>query len=169
MRCACKVTIKFRQRAQNGHPFRDGGHFSGGRGTAGKKRTGGQSTSPGRREHGSRPVGNRIPGRRYPSSRPPVSELPAARRRIRQRPRRESCSHRDTEDTEKEAAPVRRGREDWREREEEGKREGRESRFLIPAYTFSGRPGFTGCRAGTPVKNAASIKERTDRDRIHRE
>ena len=162
MRCACKVTIKFRQRAQNGPSFQ------GRRPLFRRKRHGGEETD-GRAEHVPGQAGTRFPTGWEQDSRPPVSELPAARRRIRQRTRRESCSHRDTEDTEKEAAPVWRGREDWREREEEGKREGRESRFLIPAYTFSGRPGFTGCRAGTPVKNAASIKERTDRDRIHRE
>lgn len=162
MRCACKVTIKFRQRAQNGPSFQ------GRRPLFRRKRHGGEETD-GRAEHVPGQAGTRFPTGWEQDSRQPVPEFPAARRRIRQRPRRESCSHRDTEDTEKEAAPVRRGREDWREREEEGKREGRESRFLIPAYTFSGRPGFTGCRAGTPVKNAASIKERTDRDRIHRE
>ena len=123
----------------------------------------GGNTVPDRLGTGFPAAGTRVPSRRYPSSRQPAGEYDRCTDR-------ESCSHRGHgEDTEKGTAPVRRGREDWREREEEGKREGRESRFLIPAYTFSGRPGFTGCRAGTPVKKAASIKERIDRDCIHRE
>ena len=160
MRCACKVTIKFRQRAQNGPSFQ------GRRPLFRQKRHGGEETD-GRAEHVPGQTGTRFPTGWEQDSRPPVPEFPAAGIRVPGSPPENTT-----------AAPPGilltqrhggHGREDWREREEEGKREGRESRFLIPAYTFSGRPGFTGCRAGTPVKNAASIKERTDRDRIHRE
>ena len=170
MRCACKVTIKFRQRAQNGPSFQ------GRRPLFRRKRHGGEETD-GRAEHVPGQVGTRFPTGWEQDSRPPVPEFPAAGTRVPGSPRRIRPMHRPgirlTQRT-------RRGHGERgssgaeRKGGLEGKRGGGKARregepFFIPAYTFSGRPGFTGCRAGTPVKNAASIKERTDRDCIHRE
>ena len=71
MRCACKVTIKFRQRAQNGPSFQ------GRRPLFRRKRHGGEETD-GRAEHVPGQVGTRFPTGWEQDSRPPVPEFPAA-------------------------------------------------------------------------------------------
>ena len=165
MRCACKVTIKFRQRAQNGPSFQ------GRRPLFRRKRHGGEETD-GRAEHVSGQAGTQFPTGWEQDSRPPVPEFPAAGTRVPGSPPENTTdaptgNPAHTEDTEgtRRKGQLRCGEEG--RTGGEARREGEP--FFIPAYTFSGRPGFTGCRAGTPVKKAASIKERTDRDCIHRE
>lgn len=169
MRCACKVTIKFRQRAQNGPSFQ------GRRPLFRRKRHGGEETD-GRAEHVPGQAGTRFPTGWEQDSRQPVPEFPAAGIRVPGSPPENTTAAPPGILLTQRHGGHGEGGSSGAERKGglEGKRGGGEARregepFFIPAYTFSGRPGFTGCRAGTPVKNAASIKERTDRDCIHRE
>ena len=136
MRCACKVTIKFRQRAQNGPSFQ------GRRLLFRRKRHGGEETD-GRAEHVPGQVGTRFPTGWEQDSRPPVPEFPAAGTRVPGSPRRIRPMHRPgirlTQRT-------RRGHGERgssgaeRKGGLEGKREGRESRFLsLPIHSAEDR------------------------------